>query len=62
MVVQTFNSSTQEEKVGRFLGIEGQVGLHREFQVSQDYIEKLCLKNKKKNKQNQFKHEHKTGR
>jgi hypothetical protein len=52
MVVCNFNFSTWEAEVGGSLGVRGQPGLQSEFQDSQGYREKLCLKiNKlKKNK------------
>jgi hypothetical protein len=50
MLAQAFNPSTKEAEAGRFL-IRGQTGLQSEFQDSQGYAEKPCLKNKI-NKQN----------
>lgn len=35
MVGHTFNTSTQETEAGRSLLVEGQLGLHNEFQASQ---------------------------
>jgi hypothetical protein len=43
----TFNPSTREAKAGRFLEVQGQSGLQREFQ---SYTEKTCLKTKQTNK------------
>jgi hypothetical protein len=45
-VVHAFNPSTQEAEAGR--GVPGQPGLQSEFQDSQGYTEKPCLKNKNK--------------
>ena len=47
--MHTFNPSTSEAEAGRFLGsVRGQPGLQREFQDSQGYTEKPCLRKKKK--------------
>jgi hypothetical protein len=53
MVAHTFNPSTQEAEAGRFLS-STQPGLQSEFQDSQDYTEKPCLK-QNKTKQNKTK-------
>lgn len=45
MITHTFNSITQDAKAGRSLCL-GQPGLHYQFQASQGYILRLCLKNK----------------
>lgn len=45
--IEHFNSNAQEAKTGRALQVRGQPGLHGEFQVSQDYIVKPCLKKQK---------------
>jgi hypothetical protein len=58
MAAQAFNSSTQEAKAGGFLSSRGQLGLQSEFQESQSYTEKPCLKkqtNKQTNKQTKTK-------
>jgi hypothetical protein len=39
-----FNLITWEAEAGRFLGLLGQPSLNSEFQNSQDYIEKPCVK------------------
>jgi hypothetical protein len=50
-VVHDFNPSTWEAEAGGFLSFRGQCGLQSEFQDSQDYTEKPCLKKQKtKNK------------
>ena len=50
-MVYAFNPSTQDAEAGGFLCVQGQSGLQSEFQDSQGYTEKLCLKthNDKKN-------------
>jgi hypothetical protein len=50
VLVLTVNSSTWEAETGRSLWVRGQPGLQSEFQDSQDYTEKLCLKKTKINK------------
>jgi hypothetical protein len=57
-VVHTFNPSTWEAEAGGFLS-SGQPGLQSEFQYSQGYTEKPCLKKlkgkkKKKKKKSCF--------
>jgi hypothetical protein len=49
VVAHAFNPSTQEAEAGGFLSL--QPGLQSEFQDSQGYTEKPCLKNKQTNKQ-----------
>jgi hypothetical protein len=49
MVEQAFNPSTQEAEAGRFLSSRP-AGLQSDFQDSQDYTEKHCLKKNKKTK------------
>jgi hypothetical protein len=49
MVVHAFNPSTWEAEAGRLLS-SGQPGIQSEFQNSQGYTEKPCLKKKKKEK------------
>ena len=46
-MAQPFDSSISEAEAGRFLWVQGQPGLHREFQDSQGYMEK-SWKNKVK--------------
>jgi hypothetical protein len=62
VVVHTFNPSTQEAEAGRFLSSRP-AGLQSEFQDSQGYTEKPCLKKPKnektKNKQNNNKNNNK---
>jgi hypothetical protein len=63
MYLETCRSSWRTPLIpvlGRFLSSRGQPGLHSEFQDSQGYTEKPCLKNKtkqnkKQNKQNKTK-------
>ena len=48
-MVRTFNPSTQEAVEGGSLSsTQGQPGLQIQFQDSQGYMEKLCLKTSKK--------------
>jgi hypothetical protein len=47
VVAHTFNPSTLEAEAGEFLSS----GLQSQFQDSQGYTEKPCLKNQKTNKQ-----------
>jgi hypothetical protein len=47
VVAHTFNPSTREAEADRFL-VQGQPGLQSEFQDSQGYTEKPCLKNQTK--------------
>jgi hypothetical protein len=47
VVAQAFNPSTREAEAG---GFQGQPGLQSEFQDSQGYTEKPCLRKKKKKK------------
>jgi hypothetical protein len=53
VVVHTFNSSTWAAESGGFLSSrpQGQPGLQSEFQDSQGYTEKPCLKQQQQNKQ-----------
>ena len=48
VVVHTFNPSTREAEVGGFLSSRPAC-IQSEFQDSQGYTEKPCLKKKKKN-------------
>ena len=50
MVALAFNPSTREAEAGDFW-VRGQPGLQSEFQDSQDYTEKPCLKKTKNKKQ-----------
>ena len=47
--MHTINPSTQEAEAGGSLCFHGQPGLQSEFQVSQGYTEKPCLKKPKEN-------------
>ena len=49
MVAHAFNPSTQEAEAGRFLSSRP-AGLQSEFQDSQGYTEKPCLKKPKNEK------------
>jgi hypothetical protein len=49
VVAHAFNPSTWEAEAGGFLSLRPD-GLQSEFQDSQGYTEKPCLKNKKQNK------------
>jgi hypothetical protein len=50
VVAHAFNPSTRETEAGGFLSaVQDQPGLQNEFQYSQGYTEKPCLKKKKKN-------------
>jgi hypothetical protein len=51
VVEHAFNPSTWEAETGRFLS-SSQPGLQSEFQDSQGYTEKPCLKKQNKTKQN----------
>jgi hypothetical protein len=48
VVTHTFNPSTQEAETSGSLWVQGQPDLQSEFQDNQDYTEKPCLKEKKK--------------
>ena len=48
MVAHAFNPSTQRQRQADFW-VQGQPGLQSEFQDSQGYTEKLCLKKQKQN-------------
>lgn len=50
MVVHDFHPSTWEAETDGSPWVQGQRGLHSEFQDSQGYVEKFCL-NKKARKQ-----------
>jgi hypothetical protein len=50
VVAHTFNRTTWETEAGRFLSLS-QPGRQSEFQDSQGYTEKPCLKKSKTNKQ-----------
>jgi hypothetical protein len=54
MVAHAFNPSTWEAEAGGFLSLR-QPGLQSEFQYSQGYTEKPCLKKQNKTKQNKTK-------
>ena len=47
-VMQFFHASTWEAESGRSLWVQGQPGLHSEFQASGGYKVRSCLKNKAK--------------
>jgi hypothetical protein len=47
VVVHGFNPSAWEAEAGGFLSSRGQPGLQSEFQDSQGYTEKPCLKKQK---------------
>ena len=47
VVAHAFNPSTQRQRQADFW-VRGQPGLQSEFQDSQDYTEKPCLRKKKK--------------
>ena len=47
-LAHAFNPRTQEAKPSRYLRVQGQPGLHREFQPSWRYIVKPCYEKKKK--------------
>jgi hypothetical protein len=49
MVVYTLNPSTKEARASGSLWIWGQPGLHTEFQASQVYLVRPCLKKTNKN-------------
>ena len=51
MVACAFNPSTWEAETGRSLRIQGQPGLHSEFQASWSYRETLSQKEKTKQQQ-----------
>ena len=44
MATHTFDPSILEAEAGAPLWVWGQPGLYSEFQVSQGYVERLCLK------------------
>lgn len=44
MMVFAFSSSIQEGEAGRLLQVKSQHSQHSEFQVTQDYTVRLCLK------------------
>lgn len=46
VVAKIFNPITEEGKAGKSLCIQGQTGLSSEFQESQNYVVRHCLKNK----------------
>jgi hypothetical protein len=54
MVAHAFNPSSWEAEAGGFL-VRGQTGLWSEFQDSQGYTEKPCLKTNKQQQQQQQK-------
>ena len=47
VMVNVFCPSTQKAEAGRSLRVRGQSSLQSEFQNSQDYTEKPCLKKQK---------------
>lgn len=44
MMMRTCNPNLWEVKVGGLLQDQGQPGLHSEFQTTQDYVVRPCLK------------------
>jgi hypothetical protein len=50
VLANAFNHSTWEAEASRFLLVLGQPGLQSEFQDSQSYVTRSCLKNKHKKK------------
>ena len=54
MVTHAFNPSTWEAEASGSLWDQGQPGLQSEFQDSQGYTEKLCLRKKKKQTEGTF--------
>ena len=46
IVAHPFNPSTQEAEAGRFLSVQSQPALQIEFQDSQGYTERPCLRKK----------------
>jgi hypothetical protein len=52
LVARAFNPSTQRQRQADFW-VRGQPGLQSEFQDSQGYSEKPCLKKKKKKKEHE---------
>ena len=50
-MVHSFNPTSQEAEAGRSLWVQNQPGLQSEFQGSQGYTEKPCLRKKKKFKE-----------
>ena len=51
-LVHAFNTNTWEVETGRSLWIWGQCGLQSEFQDSQSYMIRPCLKRNKHNNNN----------
>jgi hypothetical protein len=51
MMVWVFNPSTREAEAGGFLWVRSQPGLQSEYQDSQGYTEKPCLKQQQKQTQ-----------
>ena len=49
-MANVFDPSIQEAEAGGSLCVGGQPNLHREFQDTQGYMEKPCLKKPKKKK------------
>jgi hypothetical protein len=50
VVAHAFNPSNSEAEASGCLRVQGQPGLHKEFQDSQGYTEKPCLEKKEKRK------------
>ena len=52
--MHAFNPSTLEAEAGESLWVQGQPGLHSEFQDSLGYTEKPCLKTKQNKTKTKF--------
>lgn len=50
MMVHACEPSTREADAGGFAQLRGQLGMHSEFEASQDYITRPRVKNKAKQK------------
>lgn len=54
VVIHIYNLNIQEAEAGGALDLEGQPGLHNEFQNNQSYSMKFCLKTKYQKKPKQI--------